>query len=156
MMDEFSNPRLTPIEPPASVRAALLDALHGRERYALFAAELSNAFGVTFADAHEALRAITDPNAWHSGNTPDSYVASVPQLKAAGAFFARLPAGFQIPTHEHAARELTLVLDGELLEDDAHRRGPGDLLEKLPGMRHSLEVTGDGECLVVFARGTTQ
>jgi quercetin dioxygenase-like cupin family protein len=142
---------LEPIAPQEQARAQLFARLRGPERYALFAAEASQAFGLPPEVAEQALRSIDDPRAWQQGPTAGSSFLLTPALLAAGVVISRLPKGTRFEHHRHPGRELTLVLDGTLIENGERTHGAGALLDMPPGSAHEVAVVAEGGCLVVFA-----
>jgi anti-sigma factor ChrR (cupin superfamily) len=142
---------LEPRTPTPPLRDELLAQLRGEQRWAPFASEIARTFGLDLEPTRAALARISDAAAWQPGFWPGSWFSSTPALQQARTVIARLPAGTRIPTHRHAGRELTYVLEGELLENDLTRHGPGALLDMPPGSAHELAVADDAECLVVFS-----
>jgi len=142
---------LEPSAPDSAVRARLLEALRGAERWAPFAGEVARAFGVELGAAREALTRIHDPSAWVPGFWPGSRLLITPKLMQAQTVISELPPGIRIPRHRHAGRELTYVLDGVLVENGSLRHGAGALLEMTGGSEHEVSVPDDSECLVVFS-----
>jgi anti-sigma factor ChrR (cupin superfamily) len=141
---------LEPLEPRAELRANLITRLFGSERLAPFATDLARVFGLTYAAARAALLHVDDANVWRDGLWPGSRVLTTPELLEASAVIARLPAAARIPKHPHTGRELTLVLQGCLIEDGQTQHGPGDVLDMPAGSEHAISVSSDAECLVVF------
>ena len=137
-------------EPPRAQRDRLLAELRGRERFAPFVDEVVHAFGVTSDTLRAAFARVADGAGWQPGLWPDSRLLQTPELARANVVIAELAPGSVIPAHDHVVRELTYVLDGELIEDGTRRLGPGELLELQPGMRHAISVSSDSPCLVVF------
>jgi anti-sigma factor ChrR (cupin superfamily) len=133
------------------VRARLLAQLHGPERFAPFAAEVARAFSLPVADAQEALRLVQGSEGWVPGLWPGSQIFFTPQLIKANTVISRLAPGTRIPRHLHGTRELTYVLDGVLLEDDATRHSSGTCLDMPAGSEHDVGVPADADCLVVFS-----
>jgi putative transcriptional regulator len=142
---------LEPSAPDPDVRARLLEALRGPERWAPFAAEVARAFGVELAAAREALGRVHDPAAWVPGFWPGSRVLITQQLMKAQTVISELPPGIRIPRHRHGGRELTYILDGVLVENESLRHGAGKLLDMTAGSEHEVSVPDDSECLVVFS-----
>jgi anti-sigma factor ChrR (cupin superfamily) len=143
---------ISPEAPDPAVRERLLAALRGRERWTPFAPALAQLFAVTQDDALDALQRIEDPAAWQPGLWPGSQLLRTPALAAASTLIARIPAGTRIPHHRHACRELTYILDGELLESGSDRvHGTGVMVDRACGTAHELAVLGGSPCLVVFA-----
>jgi quercetin dioxygenase-like cupin family protein len=141
---------LEPEPPNPALRARLLAQLAGPERFALFAEDLSRAFGVTREAALHALRRIPDPSAWRPGLHAGTQLLSTDALSEARVVIARLPAGTLIPKHYHHGREATLVLQGLLIEDGRTEHGPGALLDMPAGSAHAIAVSDQAGCLVVF------
>jgi hypothetical protein len=144
---------LTPLAPAPEARARLLSALRGPERFTLFAVEVARAFDLSPETAREALRAIDDEGAWRAGSLPGSSFLSTPGLNTASVVISRLPARTRIARHPHVSRELTLVLEGLLIEDGSKHHGPGALLDMSPGTEHDIVVGADADCTVVFFQG---
>jgi len=142
---------LEPIAPEVDVRANLVARLAGSERFAPFAADVARVFGVTREAARAALLSIDDAGVWRDGMWPGARVCATPELQAVNTVIARLPAATQIPKHPHGQRELTLVLQGCLIEDGRAQHGPGDVLDMASDTSHAIAVSASGECLVVFS-----
>lgn len=142
---------LEPRSPDPAVRARLLAQLEGPERFAPFAAEVSRSFGLTLADAREALRRVQGAEGWVPGFWPGSRLFLTPTLMQAHTVIARLSPGTRIPRHRHAARELTYVLDGVMLEDQTTRHLSGTLIDMPSGSEHEVGVPADADCLVLFS-----
>ena len=143
---------LQPIAPSAQARTRWLEALQGPERYALFGTELARCFDVALSDAHAALRMIHDSDVWQPGQMNGASWFTTPALRDHGVVLSRLPARTFLAKHTHSMRELTLVLDGLLIEDGMARRSPGDVIDMAVGTQHELAVSEHDECLVVFSR----
>lgn len=136
--------------PRPEVRERLLAALRGRERWTFHTPQLARLFALSPDDALDALQRIEAPQAWQPGLAlPGSEVLNTPALHAARAVIARLPAGSRIPPHRHTQRELTFILDGELMESGSVSTN-GALIDKAPGSEHPETVVGASHCLVVF------
>ncbi|MFT3923287.1 MAG: cupin domain-containing protein [Myxococcales bacterium] len=141
---------LDPVAPSLAVRSALLDKLHGAERFTPHARRVAERFELALPDVTEALRRICRADAWRPGFWPGSRQLVTDELAAAHTMIAELPAGFHIPHHRHHARELTYVLDGELLENGKGPYGSGTLLELSRGTEHEVSAGAAHPCLVVF------
>jgi quercetin dioxygenase-like cupin family protein len=142
---------LAPEAPEPRVRDALLAQLRGKERWAPFASEIARAFSLDLEHTRAALARLADQSSWQPGFWPGSWFSSTAALQQARTVIARLPAGTRIPAHRHVGRELTYILDGELIEDDRTPHGSGALLDMPPGSRHEVAVSANGECMVVFS-----
>jgi anti-sigma factor ChrR (cupin superfamily) len=78
-----------------------------------------------------------------------------PQNGEFECFLLRMEAGASSRPHEHTGFEEFLVMDGELIDCDGSRYGPGDYLRFLPGSKHSSS-TPDGCTLLVMLRGNNR
>ena len=141
---------LAPEPPDPAVRARLLAALHGPERFTPHAGEVARVFELDQDAAREALLRIHDRAAWQPGFWPQSEHLVTDALMQKQALIARLPGGMRIPRHIHQARELTYILDGELIEDGKLLHVSGALMDMARGSAHEVVVRGQ-QCLVVFA-----
>ncbi|MEM7427668.1 MAG: cupin domain-containing protein [Pseudomonadota bacterium] len=54
-----------------------------------------------------------------------------------GFYVYRMPPGHTTTSHVHESGEEFLVLEGELIDHDGYRYGPGDLVWLAPGTRHN-------------------
>jgi anti-sigma factor ChrR (cupin superfamily) len=136
--------------PTSTTRTQLLDALRSRERWTPWAAAVARLLGITELDSQHALQQIEERAGWRPGLWPSSSIMQTPALAAVQALFARLSPATRIARHNHSTRELTFVLDGELIEDDRRSYGPGELVDMQVGSEHELTVAGTSDCLVVF------
>jgi anti-sigma factor ChrR (cupin superfamily) len=101
------------------------------------------------------MRQIADAAAWRPGLWPGSTMLTSEPLFAARTLIARLPPGMLLARHRHQARELTFILDGELIEDGEHTHRTGAVLERAAGTVHELAVAQHTSCLVVFSLSAT-
>jgi putative transcriptional regulator len=141
---------LTPVPPDRQVRDKLLAQLQGPERFAPFARDVARHFALEHEQALVALRLIPGESLWRPGPWPGSRLLTTEGLLGAGAMIAALPPGTCIAQHRHHTRELTYVLDGELIADGT-LHGAGALLDMPPGSEHTVTVSANAGCLVVFS-----
>lgn len=67
--------------------------------------------------------------------------------KKRGAYIMRMGAGTTTAEHTHLQNEDFLILEGDLIEPDGLRLGPGDFVHYKPGSRHNSRTeTG---CLLI-------
>ncbi|MDD9947539.1 MAG: cupin domain-containing protein [Myxococcales bacterium] len=137
--------------PPRALHERLLRHLRGDLRYAPYEDEVVEAFGVEAAALREAFARLDSSEEWLPGTWPGSRVLVTEGLSKAGTVIAHLPAGTVIASHNHAVRELTYVLEGELCEQGASALTAGELLVAEPGSIHALHVGDAGPCIVVFS-----
>lgn len=149
-LDETAGLSAAAATPDPAVRARLMAELRGRERWTLWTTSVADLLGIPETDALFALQQIDDDSAWRPGLWPSSRVLQTPKLAEARALIASLRPGTHIAQHGHTERELTYVLNGELVEDERRSYGCGDLVDMKVGSEHSLTVKGTNDCLVVF------
>ncbi|MEY4581888.1 MAG: hypothetical protein RL701_6591 [Pseudomonadota bacterium] len=142
-----------PVQPAliAAGRSQLMAALHGPERWTPWAPAVSALLQITEPDALSALQLIEQQGVWRAGLWPGSCYLQTPPLAAALAGIARIAPGTKIARHRHEHRELTFVLDGQLLETDGRAYGCGELVDKPVGSEHEVTVADTSACLVIFA-----
>lgn len=135
---------------PSAARARFHALVKGRERFAPFANEIARSFNAPLDAVRGALGRIDDPAAWLALPVPGLQVIPVCSTSNGGVVIGKLRAGTRIPRHRHRTRELTFVLDGELIaEGKTHTRAA--CLDMPEGTEHTLDVSPTDDCLVVFA-----
>jgi ChrR Cupin-like domain len=141
------------VEP--SARARLLAALDA-ERYLPFCAELARHFDLAEQAMRTLLARIVDPAAWTPGTPPvESFVdfepgAAVHPLRAG---FVRLAPGAKLSAHRHTDRELTFVLEGELVDGEGQRHGPGTAIAMPAASAHELGAPPESGAVVALLHG---
>ena len=63
-----------------------------------------------------------------------------------GTYAMRMQPGAVTISHEHAGMEEFLILEGDLIDDDGTRFGPGDFVSYEPGTTHNSRT--EGGCLI--------
>ena len=143
-----------PLAPPsAHVKARLMSSIGGG-RFERFAQRFASMFDVAIDRAREMLGWIEDPSKWVSSGLPGMqaiHFAGGPAVAGADTGYVELQPGAQFPHHEHVGEELTLVLAGQVRDDDGTLHGPGDEIVKGPGSRHDFSAA-PGEPLVFAVR----
>jgi quercetin dioxygenase-like cupin family protein len=78
------------------------------------------------------------------------HVQGGPMLTAANADvgFVELEEGVEFPWHEHLGQEVTLVLQGTLMDNHDNVVGPGEICELPGGTRHSFVAKPGGGTLL--------
>jgi putative transcriptional regulator len=132
------------------VRARLLAEVSGPLRYAPFAPRVAKFFGISRAAAEAALARIVDPAAWLTMPIGGMHMSPVDATTPGQAMFLRADAGVVCPVHVHLGEERLLVLEGRLIEDSGLISGPGDLIIKRSGSRHSFCVPETGPCVSAY------
>ncbi|HVZ32860.1 MAG TPA: cupin domain-containing protein [Polyangiaceae bacterium] len=141
------------VDEPA--RARFLAALEA-ERYLPFCRELAARFALAETAMRALLATLVDPAVWTPGEPPvHSFVDFTPgpALSPLRAGFVRLSGGAGIARHQHADRELTMVLEGAMVDDQGRRFVPGDVLEMASGSVHTLTVPEGIETVVALLHG---
>jgi hypothetical protein len=139
----------------ASARARQLAALEA-ERYLPFCAELAGHFDLAEQAMRALLARIVEPAAWTPGTPPvERFVdfepgAAVQPLKAG---FVRLEPGAQLAPHRHTDRELTFVLEGELVDGAGERYGPGAAIAMPAASAHVLGAPPGVSAVVALLHG---
>jgi putative transcriptional regulator len=72
------------------------------------------------------------------------------RLPVAGAALLRVGPGCAAPSHDHSGQELTLVLRGELVDENG-RHNPGDIVFAGPGHAHAPRAGEAGECVCLIS-----
>jgi anti-sigma factor ChrR (cupin superfamily) len=63
-----------------------------------------------------------------------------------GTYAMRMDPGAVTISHEHVGFEEFLILEGDLIDDDGTRFGPGDFVSYEPGTTHNSRT--EGGCLI--------
>jgi anti-sigma factor ChrR (cupin superfamily) len=71
------------------------------------------------------------------------------------AGIVRMQAGAGFPSHRHRDREITLVLEGRLVDDQGVQYGPGEALEMPEGSAHTLHVM-EGPAVLALLHGAVE
>jgi putative transcriptional regulator len=147
----WAEANVTPMSPPAALRARILGDLGGGARFKPVAEALRR-FVDLGADAVDGLlRKIDDAAAWTEGLPRIRYFHFGPGPAAAGAEagFVRLEPGATFPNHRHLGPERTFVLDGVML-DRGRSYGPGSVIESATGTEHDY-TAGPGRDLIIIS-----
>ena len=64
-----------------------------------------------------------------------------------GTYVIRMAPGAATIAHTHRQNEDYLILEGDLIEPDGRRLGPGDFVHYEPGSRHNSRT--EGGCLLI-------
>ena len=132
------------------LRARLLASASGAERYAPFADRVARFFGITRACAETALQGLAEPSVWRPMGLPGMSMAAAPATIPGRSMFLRVEPGVFCPAHVHHGEEQLLILEGHIAEDSGLISGPGDLVIKACGSRHSFRVPQTGPCVSAY------
>lgn len=150
---------LEAVSPPALLRSRLMSAIEGAARYLPFAAELAEHFDLSQAAARDLLLGIDGQDSWTSGVSPVLgffHFRPGPRLAPLRGGFVRMQSGAQFPLHRHRDRELTLVLEGDMVDGEGVRYAPGEALDMPPGSTHTLRVADGSPALLALLHGSIE
>lgn len=150
---------LEPVRPPAPLRSRLMATLQGAARYLPFVAGFAEHFALSPAEARELLLGIDGSGSWTRGVSPVLgffHFRPGPRLTPLRGGFVRMQSGAAFPLHRHRDRELTLVLEGEMVDGDGVRYAPGDALDMPPGSTHTLRVAEGAPALLALLHGSIE
>jgi quercetin dioxygenase-like cupin family protein len=138
---------------PDSLRSRLFGSVDHVERFSHLIDRTAEILDVPFHVARRTLHLTADIASWDEGWLPDTRLKDLPILgpKRAGgaAIFVRLGGGVMVPYHRHPGLELTLVLEGDLV-DGGKLHHPGELVVGEEGTKHSLEAGDQRGCLCLI------
>lgn len=142
---------LDPVTPPPHLRERLMASVERAARYRSFSRELASWFDLTESRVRDLLARIDDPLAWAPGFgrvIGTIHFEPGPKLASAHCGLVRMKDGARVPLHRHVEREVTLVIEGGIIDGGGHRYGPGEALEMLPGSTHVLRVQGNPDAML--------
>jgi quercetin dioxygenase-like cupin family protein len=147
--------RATEEAPPAGARARLLDAVAGIGRFAPHLDAIARLAYLAGEALFALLRRIDEPDGWIDGPPGIRYFHFSPGPAGATpeAGIVRLRPGAVFPRHRHLGDEVSLVLEGSLVDDDGQRHGPGAVLPSAAGSEHAY-TAGPGRDLVLLSLHT--
>ncbi len=149
----WAEANVTPVAPPAELRARVLAALEGVDRFRSVAEALRRFVDLGAEAVTGLLRKIDDPAAWNAGlpgMTGIRYFHFSPGPAAAGAEagFVRLEPGATFPDHRHLGPERTFVLDG-VMHDRGRSYGPGSVIASETGTAHRYTADPGRDLIIV-------
>ncbi|MGO9833691.1 MAG: cupin domain-containing protein [Polyangiaceae bacterium] len=142
---------LQPVAPPLDLRGRLMASIERSARFRPFSRDIARWFDLTERAARDLLARVDDPAAWEPGVgriLGFMHFEPGPRLAPAHCGLVRMKDGARVPLHRHVEREVTLVLEGGVVDGDGTRYGPGQALEMPPGSAHTLRVVGNPEALL--------
>jgi hypothetical protein len=139
---------ITPVAPSPEVKLRLL-ASAGGGRFEKFAARMSSLFDVSVERAREFLGLIERPASWEVGRPGLGLVhfQGGPAYAAADCGFVRLAPDETFPLHTHRGEEVSLILLGQLRDQEGRLLSTGDELVQAEGSSHEITATSEGECI---------
>jgi hypothetical protein len=138
--------------PPTRARARLLDAVAGPDRFTPLLEALRRLTDLTGDALSALLRRIDEPTGWIDGAPGIRYFHFTPGPAAAApeAGIVQLRPGATFPRHRHIGDEVSLVLDGILIDDAGLRHAPGSIMPSPAGSEHAY-TAGPGRDLVLVS-----
>jgi quercetin dioxygenase-like cupin family protein len=146
---EFLAGGLRPLASPGTLRERLLAGAGGRSRFLPFLDRSMELFDLSEAETEGHLLSIDDPAAWEDMLPGVRFrdFDGGPGLGGAHVGIVRLAPGEAFPRHGHVGEERTLVLQGELVDDQGRRYRAGDLIVSADGTSHEVRAVGDREAV---------
>jgi putative transcriptional regulator len=141
--------------PPTRARARLLDAVDGPGRFAPLLDTIRRLTDLAGEALSALLRRIDEPTGWIDGSPGIRYFHFTPGPAAAApeAGIVRLRPGATFPRHRHIGDEVSLVLDGVLIDDAGHRHGPGTVIPSPASSEHAYTAAPGRDLLLVSMHG---
>ena len=138
--------------PPTRARARLLDAVDSSGRFALMLEAIHRLTDLAGDALAALLRRLDEPGGWIEGAPGVHYFHFSPGPAAAApeAGIVRLRPGATFPRHRHIGDEVSLILDGVLIDDAGRRHGPGSVIPSAAGSEHAY-TAGTGRDLVIVS-----
>jgi quercetin dioxygenase-like cupin family protein len=146
---EFLAGGLRPLTSPGSLRDRLLGGAGGRNRFLPFLDRAMTLFDLPEAESEGHLHSIDDPDAWEDMLPGVRFrdFDGGPGLGEAHVGIVRLAPGEAFPRHTHVGEERSLLLQGELVDDQGRHYRAGDSIVSADGTSHELRAVGDQEAI---------
>lgn len=126
--------------PPDETRGRLFASVDHLERFSPHAPALSDALAVPENDARLVLHRFSDDDGWRPAPVPGVTWRKAPvgaPRAGATAILARVEPGASFPRHKHLGDELTLVVQGAIL-DEHGRIDAGRVTARRDGSEHTI------------------
>ena len=148
---------LEPLATSSEARARLL-AEAGARSWGGFHQAMARLFDLSGAAVRELVRRARDASQWQPGPIAGVdlfHLEGGPRLVLADCGLVRLAPGTAFPHHRHVGTEVSLILEGSLIESTGRVFHPGDLHELGKDSEHSFRISDDGPCVfaVVLSAG---
>jgi len=146
---EFLAGGLQPLSSVPSLRERLLGGAGGSNRFLPFLDRAMALFDLPEAETEGHLHSVDDDAAWDDMLPGVRYrdFDGGPALGEAHVGLVRLQPGEAFPHHSHVGEERTLVLQGELVDEQGRRYRAGDLIVSTDGSAHEVRAAGDREAI---------
>jgi anti-sigma factor ChrR (cupin superfamily) len=159
-MDEVKDGDASALAPLASalqpegagggLRARVLSSIAAEGRYGRFADRIARLFDVPLGDARRLLAEVEAGVGFQPTPWPGLEMRQVtlgPAWPEGVAAISRLAPGAAFPPHGHVAEELTVVLEGGLVDTDGVEVWSGQELYEAPGTEHAPVALPRGPCV---------
>jgi len=145
---ETASQLVIPVAPSPDVKARLFASI-GAGRFEKFAARMSTLFDVSIDRAREFLGLIERPASWEAAMPGIGLVHfdGGAAYAAADCGFIRLAPGTTFPLHTHRGEEVSLIIAGQLRDQEGRILSTGDELVQAEGSTHQITAIGDVECI---------
>lgn len=146
---EFLAGSLRPLTSAGGLRDRLLGSAGGRSRFLPFLDRSMQLFDLPEAETTAHLHSVDDPAAWEDMLPGVRFrdFDGGPGLGEAHVGLVRLAPGEAFPHHSHVGEERSLVLQGELVDEQGQRYRAGDLIVSADGTSHELRAVGEQEAI---------
>jgi anti-sigma factor ChrR (cupin superfamily) len=144
---------LPPVQPPAGLRARVLESAARANRFEKFAAETAEILDLGLEKARELLSRIDDAASWVASALPGVtlyHLTGGPRVANAVAGFVKIAPGSVFPDHTHQGDEVALVLQGSCRDSSGRVVGRGETVRMGEGSTHAL-VALDGPDFIYLA-----
>jgi hypothetical protein len=141
-----------PVAPAAAVFDRLLASLDDDTPYLSFLSDVAALCDLARDAARAVLRGIKDPARWappFQAGLDLFHIDGGPRVADGICGFVRLAPDQSYPHHSHTGDEVTLVLDGTLVDSSGQTYGPGDRYDMHAGSAHSYRAGPDGLFVLV-------
>jgi len=137
---------VAPVAPPAAVHDRLMASLGGG-RFEAFSSRMAQLFDVTVDRARELLGLIERPASWNPGAPGLDLVhfEGGPAFALADCGFIRLAPHAAFPVHTHAGEEVSVILEGTLVDRRSGRTYvAGDEIVEGQDVEHDVVAGAEG------------
>ncbi len=145
-----------PVMPSADVRARLMASATGPDRFSAVMHDIARYCDLALDGVRAVLRQLDDSSKWEAGPLPGMALQHFdhgPAAAFADTGFIRYPPDFAFPKHRHRGFEVTIVLEGAMIDHDGRSYGPGSVIEYEDGTAHHFKAGPDGLTIVICITG---
>lgn len=147
VVDELAN-AVVPMEPNPEVKKQLLESIQPHARFKGFIARLCQLFDLPSASIEMLLQLAREApkGPWETMQDIDGisllHLKGGPLRANADCGLVYIKPGAQFPCHRHLGDEYSLILQGEVLEDNTDVRRAGDQVWRPANSQHTIRAIG--------------